>query len=160
MNVQTVLVYLNDVHDTDGGETVFPVANASAGIQSAAGELAKAGVHHTFDKCDDKPRLAAATKIVNAQAEKVAKGDGGIKVAPQRGAACVFYTMGPSGAIDGASFHFGASVMAPCAGKWTLQFFKEIPTQYRGSVSSRATYAQKVHPLAGVVAASGPVECS
>ena len=60
----TVLVYLSDVHDTDGGETVFPLAGASGAVKSAADELARAGVHHTFDKCDDRPR-GAATKIVN-----------------------------------------------------------------------------------------------
>ena len=47
------------VHDADGGETVFPIAGATGGVKSAADELARANVHHTLDKCDERPRLAA-----------------------------------------------------------------------------------------------------
>ena len=140
----TVLVYLNDVHD--GGETVFPLAGATASFQSAAKELAAAGVHHSNDKVTE-PRLQAATKLLGMQAERAAKGEGGLKVAPTRGAACVFYTMGANGDVDANSFHFGASVVAPCAGKWTLQFFKELPVASR-STSGRAKFAKKYHPLA------------
>ena len=55
--------------------------------------------------------------------------------------------MGSDGAVDGSSFHYGASVVALGAGKWTLQFFKELPVQAR-SASGRVAYAKKYHPRA------------
>ena len=70
-----------------------------------------------------------------------------IPAAPARGSACVFYTMGSDGDVDPSSFHFGASVVNPCAGKWTLQFFKELPAASR-SPAGRVAYARKIHPLA------------
>ena len=139
-----VLVYLNDVHD--GGETVFPLANGSSSMKAAATELAAAGVHHSKDQTSE-PRLQAAAKLLDTQAERAAKGEGGLKVVPTRGAACVFYTLGASGDVDASSFHFGASVVAPCAGKWTIQFFKELPASAR-SPAARKEYARRYHPLA------------
>ena len=140
----TVLVYLNDV--SNGGETIFPLAGASASLKSAANDLVSNGIHHTHDQPTNK-RLEAALKLVNAQAERAARDECGLKVAPKRGAACVFYTMGPSGAVDPNSFHYGSSITKACAGKWTLQFFKELPTEFR-SQAGRARYAKQVHPLA------------
>jgi hypothetical protein len=139
-----VLVYLNNVHD--GGETVFPLANGSSSMKTAAAELAAAGVHHSKDRISE-PRLQAAAKLLDMQAERAAKGEGGLKVSPTRGAACVFYTLGQEGGIDASSFHFGASVVAPCAGKWTIQFFKELPASAR-SPAARKEYAKRYHPLA------------
>lgn len=142
----TVLVYLNDVAGEHGGETCFPLAGASDAERAPARELAVAGSHHTHDR-PKEPRLKAALGVMNALAERGARGEGGIRVSPRRGSACVFYSIDRRGAVDADSFHFGASLTAPSAGKWTLQFFKELPLDAR-SAAGRKAYAARAHPLA------------
>ena len=100
----TVLVYLNDV--TEGGETVFPLANAHESLKSAAHELAVAGLHHTQDKPENE-RHENIMKILNQAGEDAAEGKAGAKVHPSRGTACVFYSMLPTGEVDSSSYHFG-----------------------------------------------------
>jgi hypothetical protein len=102
-----------------------------------------AGKHHTLDSTDDKK---AAMNLINTMAERAAEGACGLKVRPSRGSACVFYSMAPNGSVDSNSYHFGASITAPCAGKWTLQFFKELPLAAR-SPAGRKAYAAEYHPL-------------
>ena len=69
-------------------------------------------------------------------------------VAPRRGTACCFYTLEPSAAVDPRSFHFGASLLEAGAGKWTLQFFKQLPVAARASERARRAFIEERHPLA------------
>ena len=55
----------------------------------------------------------------------------GVHVRPQRGAACVFWTMDETG-VDAASWHNGARVRHRAGGKWIVQKFKELPREWRG----------------------------
>lgn len=152
----TVLVYLNDVEH--GGETVFPLAGSEtdAKLLEAARVAAESGKHHTHDQADDD-NVRSALRAINEQGERAAAGKGGRRVTPQKGTAVVFYSMGAEGAVDPATFHFGASITAPGPGKWTMQFFKELPRDVR-MPAARAAYARAVHPLHRMSVHDGMVE--
>lgn len=138
----TVLIYLNDVHH--GGETVFPLAGCSPALLGAATDLAEAGMHHTQD-APKSNRLKVCAGLVDRHAEDAAAGKCGAKVAPRKGTACVFYGINPAGAVEPASFHFGATLTKPCAGKWTIQYFKELPAEVRHP-AGREGFAGVAHP--------------
>ena len=54
----------------------------------------------------------------------------GVHVRPQRGAACVFWTMDERG-VDPSTWHNGAKVLYGGGGKWIAQKFKEVPAAQR-----------------------------
>jgi hypothetical protein len=58
----------------------------------------------------------------------------GVSVRPQRGAACVFWTMDAAG-VDASSWHNGARVASGGGGKWICQKFKELPLEHRAAQS-------------------------
>ncbi len=140
-----------------------PPRGTREGIEAARALLA-AGCHHTRDTVIVKgagkpvgdPGLLAAAETLERVSEASMRADegeggeggGGVCVAPRRGTACCFYTLEPSAAVDPRSFHFGASLLEAGAGKWTLQFFKQLPVAARASERARRAFIEERHPLA------------
>lgn len=141
----TAIIYLSTLGaGVTGGETVFPVAldpqvegppdEASERVIEAAGELLDLNLDHT-DKAlhaDEtlKAREAATDLLAAADAATT-----GIRVKPEQGSMCVFWTRQDDGEIDRFSWHGGAPLHVEASEqsgdifgwKWTLQKFKQVP---------------------------------
>ncbi|CAK0869922.1 unnamed protein product [Prorocentrum cordatum] len=123
----TLMVYLNSC---ERGFTVFPCAgDAESGALGV--RLASSGATHTNSKAVVSRGLqGASVELIRRAAEEPSS----LRVAPQRGKACLFFNLlGSRAAAGGAedapaadplSWHGGGAV-AGAVGKWTLQFFKE-----------------------------------
>lgn len=140
----TAIIYLSSV--PKGGETVFPVA-IGEGLPSedeeraveAAGQLLDHDLDHT-DKAD-----ASCSPTVQAAARDLlgaAAAGSGIKVQPEEGSVCVFWTRQDDGEIDRHSWHGGAPVPEGEAWKWTLQKFKEVPLPARADPAALASFVR------------------
>lgn len=134
----TLMVYLNSC---ERGSTVFPCAgDAESGALGA--RLASSGATHTNSKAVVSRGLqSASVELIRRAAEEPSS----LRVAPQRGKACLFFNLlgspgaaGDAPAPDPLSWHGGGAV-AGAVGKWTLQFFKEVPMEHRG-VPREAAY--------------------
>ncbi|CAE8633781.1 unnamed protein product [Polarella glacialis] len=144
----TAIIYLSSLGDgLEGGETVFPAAlplggealpsEASERAVEAAGRLLELGIVHT-DKALSPSAREAARELLDA-----ARPEGpGLRVKPEEGSVCIFWTRQDDGEIDRFSWHGGAPVAQDAAGgggqnsqpsdwKWTLQKFKEVPVSVR-----------------------------
>jgi len=142
----TAIVYLSSV--PSGGETVFPAAVSSRdGLPSeeeeraleAAGRLLELGIDHT-----DKALQAGPSAVAVAQELlEVSKcSSAGVRVAPEEGSVCIFWTRLDDGEIDRHSWHGGAPVPGGDAWKWTLQKFKEVPPHVRGKPQELAAWVR------------------
>merc|ERR1712232_25693 len=80
---------------------------------------------------------AAAKELLNAAANGT-----GMKVAPEEGAVCVFWTRLDDGEIDRHSWHGGAPLPKGGAWKWTMQKFKEVPLSVRGKPLALADFVR------------------
>ncbi|CAK0839484.1 unnamed protein product [Prorocentrum cordatum] len=138
-----------------GGETVFPVAlrpgaargEEAPGLAAAAQELLDLGVDHT-DKAkvgQGGPAAAAAAQRLLAAARRT---DAGVRVAPEEGTVCVFWTRLDDGEVDCHSWHAGAPVPKGDNWKWTLQKFKEVPMSVRSSSAALADFVRGTRHLA------------
>lgn len=131
----TAIVYLSSV--LAGGETVFPAALAlgdtlpseeTERASEAAGRLLDLGVLHT----DKVLQVQFAEGKAEAEALLDAAASGvGLKVAPEEGLVCIFWTRLSDGEIDRHSWHGGAPVPRGGNWKWTMQKFKEVPLSAR-----------------------------
>jgi len=140
----TAIIYLSSV--PSGGETVFPAAIAD-GLPSedeeraveAAGQLLDFGLDHTDRAMAGRSGAAkaAATDLLAAAAAGT-----GLKVKPEEGAVCIFWTRQDDGEIDRHSWHGGAPVPEGEAWKWTLQKFKEVPLSARQDPASLANFVR------------------
>lgn len=169
----TAIIYLSSVAvDLTGGETIFPAALRlnHEGLPSeeeevamdAAGRLLELGLDHT-DKALVQPELLGAKIAEGASAAKellaAAKPGGpGLRVKPEEGTVCIFWTRQDDGEIDRFSWHGGAPlVFSSCGGnggvmgrssesmnwKWTLQKFKEVPVETRHSPAVLGHFVRK-----------------
>lgn len=137
----TVIIYLSSV--SDGGETVFPAAvsdnlpteDEEVAVE-AAGRLLSLGIDHT-DRAETREAASAAKELLNAASMGT-----GLKMKPEEGSACVFWTRRDDGEIDCHSWHGGAPV--PTGGlKWTLQKFKEVPLDVRSDGVALADFCRR-----------------
>ena len=142
----TALLYLRDVPAGGGGETIFPLGGAPDQSHqphpaaAAAQSLIDGGCTHTRRVHQPKLESAAARLLAAAKALAGATSDSadglmsmprcggssGAVVRPQQGRLVVFFTRMDNGEVDGHSWHGGMDV-TDAAGKWTLQYFKEVP---------------------------------
>ena len=57
--------------------------------------------------------------------------DAGVALPCVKGTLAVFYSRGPDGDLDAASWHCGMAIHPDAPGKWTLQKFFEVPPEWR-----------------------------
>ena len=110
-----------------GATALFPRAPGSegSGTHAEGGSDARDG-----DEVLHSDQVAEASTRLLEAAEDAATG---VCVRPQRGAACVFWTMGTAG-VDASTWHNGARVANGGGGKWIAQMFKEMPAEFRTAV--------------------------
>eukprot|EP00929_Paragymnodinium_shiwhaense_P096538 TRINITY_DN58147_c0_g1_i1.p1 TRINITY_DN58147_c0_g1~~TRINITY_DN58147_c0_g1_i1.p1 ORF type:complete len:641 (+),score=138.37 TRINITY_DN58147_c0_g1_i1:56-1978(+) len=140
--VCTVILYLNDC---ESGRTVFPCVGDQAS-HSSSRQLVSGGQTHTSSQGLESGGLAQEGKSLLERAETA---DDALRVAPTAGTALLFFSLldkvekDTEGkefvAVDPLTWHGGASVRND-AGKWTVQFFKEVPFDKRRDAVSEASY--------------------
>lgn len=141
----TAIIYLSSL--PRGGETVFPAA-VGDGLPSeeqeqaveAAGTLLDLGVDHT-DKVvggSQEAAASAARDLLAAEASGI-----GMRVKPEEGTMCLFWTRLDDGEIDRHSWHGGAPVPEGAVWKWTLQKFKEVPLSARRDPGALANFVKQ-----------------
>ncbi|CAE8587904.1 unnamed protein product, partial [Polarella glacialis] len=128
----TAILYLNDLHAADGGQTVWPAAaNAPAEVVEAGKKLLHAGLESTL-----QPEGGAPAEALEAHAAQVLRAHTGeqdllserqgLSLRPRCGSLVVFFTRGLDGKVDPRSWH-GSAAVRKHADKWTLQTFKAMP---------------------------------
>ena len=133
----TALLYLRDVPAGGGGETIFPLGEDSMHphpLASAAQRLLDCECTHTRPEPELEPaaaRLCAAASALAGMTSDSAEGlfsmpSRGAVVQPRAGRLLIFFTRLDDGEVDHTSWHGGADV-TDSGGKWTLQYFKEVP---------------------------------
>ncbi|CAL1169552.1 unnamed protein product [Cladocopium goreaui] len=142
----TFLIYLNTIPPSEGGHTIFPLAElpGEAADQSFSearplGEmLLQATVQHTGQAWSrDTLEVQEAAAALLACAERLAAAAAcpdaqtaptrlGLAVAAKEGRCVAFWSRDSHGHLDAAAWHGGAAVTA-VDGKWTLQKFREAP---------------------------------
>lgn len=155
----SVIMYLSDIPEESGGETVFPctgrtkdgrdvapicTAAFQAGIRWAAPQTGlSTDVHESpymLDRVVDDTRNATAQAEVDKLAEELWAAaaaacrnelPGAIRIRPKRGRAALFRSDMPGGGRgDPMAFHAGC-YLSGAGEKWMLQQFKELPAEAR-----------------------------
>ena len=123
----TAIMYLNDVGEGGGGETIFPVDDAARKEDPPCHEeaLFGDGITHTGERETD------ATKKLLELGHAATRGNRGLAVAPRRGLMVLFYSRTRRGELDANAWHGGCVVHPDSPGKWTAQKFFEVPPKYR-----------------------------
>ena len=165
----SALLYLST--PTSGGQTVFPLMNASDGdddpLKAASEKLIAGDVHHT--RSSDDPALAAATRKLEAAAlsapSTTAPNDGSsaptsggksmpsyatgahaLSVAAKAGNLVVFWTREADSTIAVRAWHGGEVVYRESSeDKWLLRKFKEIPAKVFHDSTSRIAFMAESH---------------
>jgi len=104
----TAILYLNDVDPECGGATIFPLADAPADGPAvvAATSLLAARVTHTRGAVTAGGVVPAA-RVADAALLEQRVGERVLRVQPQAGRLCIFFSRGSDGAIDPQSWHGG-----------------------------------------------------
>jgi len=125
----TMILYLDDVDESRGGATIFPVSDAPVDDPAVLAALAllKEGVTHTRG-------AVTAGGVVPAELARDAASlegrvdDSVLRVQPQAGRLCIFFSRSSDGVIDPYSWHGGERLRG--AGtpteKHILTLFKEV----------------------------------
>jgi hypothetical protein len=126
----TAIIYLSSVPRESGGRTLF-CPDGTSGAR-----LLAAGVEHT-DRIDESspPELQATKEAVLKATEWTP-----LAIEPEEGMVCAFWTRQDDGTVDPLSWHAGEATKT--AWKWTLQKFKEIPVEHRGSSEAIAAFTR------------------
>jgi len=137
----TFLIYLHSTPPSEGGHTVFPLAQLP-GKQAAPlqlGQMLLESVQHTGQaySLEQTAQVQEAANALLAHAEHVAAiaaagpggPDAGLAVAAKEGRCLAFWSRDAKGHLNAASWHGGAAVFSTntASGKWTLQKFCEAP---------------------------------
>jgi hypothetical protein len=123
----TMILYLNDIDESCGGATAFPMADASADDPAvvAAGSLLGEGVTHTRGAVT-AGGVVPAGRACDAALLESRVDDSVLRVQPQAGRLCIFFSRTSDGAIDQYSWHGGERLRGEGTGKHILTLFKEV----------------------------------
>jgi len=131
----TVILYLNDVPPECGGATVFPLANAHHDDPAlgAARRLLKDGLAHTRGAAGSKGVLESreADALLLERTVGLDLGTScGLRVQPQAGRLCIFFSRTADGEVDARSWHGGERLVRGLGEETTekriLTLFKEV----------------------------------
>jgi hypothetical protein len=128
----TAILYLNDVAAACGGATVFPLANAEddSPALASARRLMGAGLAHTRGARGSSGLVGSNED--DAALLELAMGEiQGVRIQPQIGRLCVFFTRNSKGEIDPRSWHGGERLSGSpddheSTDKHILTLFKEV----------------------------------
>jgi len=134
----TVILYLNDIPSECGGATVFPLANAEDKdpAMMAATRLLSDQIAHTRGPRATLSNGISLSKNHKADASLLEASVGmdkapGLRVQPQAGRLCIFFSRLDNGDIDPRSWHGGERLLCPPSKKVEtekriLTLFKEV----------------------------------
>lgn len=137
----TAILYLSTTCDGSGA-TIFPCVSANAPAIQAGTDMLASGVYHT-DHAQSDPSVRDSARVL-LEASDNGNSDA-LFVVPKVGKLCIFFTCDDKGQCDPASWH-GAGTVSPqtTTSKWTLQCFKEIPLDARGTRQRRARFVESL----------------
>jgi hypothetical protein len=135
----TAILYLSTTSDGSGA-TIFPCASSNTTAINAATDLLASGIYHT-DQAQSDPSVRESAEVLLEMAGDGDDSDDALFVRPEEGKLCLFFTCDDVGQCDPTSWH-GAGTVHPqsSSSKWTLQCFKEIPLDARGTEERRAEF--------------------
>jgi hypothetical protein len=121
----TLLVYLNDVEEGNGGETWFPFAPASP-TTAAAADQGNHGSDEAASSDGDRrqvPSSRAGLEAALAKAQRMEDATAGLRVVPRRGRAILFYNIQlENGEPDPSAIH-AALPLSGVGEKWIANFW-------------------------------------
>ena len=157
----TLILYLNDVPVECGGATAFPLAGVEDGdlLLEAFTRLLKKGVGHTRGRAPEEgspsssnsnngeygvllPSQEADALLLEEQQQTSSRR--GVRVAPQAGRLCIFFSRTADGEIDPRSWHAGERLIGQVGDDHTvtekqiLTLFKEV--SYGASIQHPEEY--------------------
>jgi 2OG-Fe(II) oxygenase superfamily len=128
----TVILYLNDVAAECGGATVFPLANAKDHnpVLTAARRLMVDQIAHTRGAAGSTGVMVSHEADASLLEGSVADTERGLRIQPQAGRLCIFFSRDAHGEIDPRSWHGGErlrnNVGNVATDKHILTLFKEV----------------------------------
>lgn len=127
----TCILYLNDVAAQCGGGTIFPLARVSEADPGLAAARKLLGTDCTHTRSS----VAPAQIDVAALLEAACAEESLLRIQPEAGTLCIFFTRTADGEVDPRSWHGGERIRAPAtagedpaivAQKHILTLFKEV----------------------------------
>lgn len=128
----TVILYLNDVPAECGGATVFPLANAQDidPALTAAKRLMGEQIAHTRGAAGSIGVMISHEADASLLEHSVADRHRGLRIQPQAGRLCIFFSRDDNGEIDPRSWHGGERLRNnggnSATDKHILTLFKEV----------------------------------
>jgi hypothetical protein len=110
----TAILYLNDVASECGGATLFPLANAPADdpALAAAQRLLDDRIAHTRGAAGSTGHVLPTQEADASLLERtVADRSRGLRIQPQTGRLCIFFSRTADGAVDARSWHGGERLL-------------------------------------------------
>jgi hypothetical protein len=110
----TAILYLNDVPSECGGATVFPLANAKADDPAfaAAQRLLGDRIAHTRGAAGSTGHVRPSQEADAGLLERtVGDMSRGLRIQPQAGRLCIFFSRTADGAVDARSWHGGERLL-------------------------------------------------
>lgn len=128
----TAILYLNDISSECGGATIFPLANVAEAdpIIAAAQRLLGEQIAHTRGAASSTGILPARGADAALLEERVGTLDG-LRIQPEAGRLCIFFSRMDNGEIDPRSWHGGERLCPELSVDGEMAIEKRILTLFK-----------------------------